>query len=352
VGFLSRSPGEGEGGAGPSGRGDPATPPRPPSRGPRAPPREQGSVERVTLAEMDHMPSDALVGHLARACVRHPVALHVVFAATLERMWANDAGSAEALLLCLDEVWRVLSVQERGPLLDWAPFATTLAKRLNALVATHQLAQSHPLWRMAFEGVLMPCSALDSQVHEEAARIIVQLLDFGNPAEDFKPYIKQLLERGHEATLSEGPRGGDAGPSHLRATSARAQGGGGAAGSGSEDSDEADDGPTSAYRPRAPPAGTDGDAGEDRDGRGRQAGRDGVRSIYAMIARKLQLHGHGSMPELSSYLGETGRARPPGRPRAGSDHAPPGGAESDPEHDAAGDPGGGRGAGRRPASSH
>lgn len=138
-------------------------------------------------------------------------------------------------------------------------------------------------------------------MHEEALRILLQLIGRIDPDELSALISLLLTSASRPAPSADLPHA-----TSVRAQSVRAVGGAGAspaeAGSGSEDSDEADDGPTSAYRPKAPPPPEEGD--EDAP-RGKRGAPDGVRSIYAMIARKLALHGHtleGELPELGRLL--------------------------------------------------
>ena len=197
-------------------------------------------------------------------------------------------------------------------------------------------------------------------MHEEALRVLLQLVGRADP-QDLARCVGLVMATARHPRPSEAGAAETSLRPSVRATGgypgAGMRGAGAVVGASSESgSSEAEDGPTSAYRPRPPAAGTDArevrgalwaqgawltrhvaasarlrDMGRGVDAVGtrtsrstalqddmdldapaparpgvrRGGGVDGVRTIYAMLAQRLKDEGHsleGSVPQLASYL--------------------------------------------------
>ncbi|BDA45944.1 Negative elongation factor B [Coccomyxa sp. Obi] len=132
-----------------------------------------------------------LVGMLAR----NEVVRQVTEVLCLERVVVGDVVTARSLLATIIQALEKLS---DNALVEFAPFAATLAQRLARLVSSARLAPGQPLWTLAVDSFLLRACDTEGQVHEEVLRLLLAALPKLNTAQ-LAHYLQETLKHSRKS---------------------------------------------------------------------------------------------------------------------------------------------------------
>ncbi|CAG9462743.1 unnamed protein product [Pedinophyceae sp. YPF-701] len=117
-----------------------------------------------------------------------------------------DYAAAVAMLSVLRRVLEGLCARSPGSLVEWAPFAATLARRVASAVQGGGVVPGDAFWELAFDGILMKLIGVDPQVHDEVLRVLL-VAGRHMTSGQLSSYVEASLARTKQSRLARARRG-------------------------------------------------------------------------------------------------------------------------------------------------